>query len=280
MLSLKQPGIDEKLWAIPDMEAVTSETAECERLGRELETARQAYDQLFPYRLPPVTGLDYCGANRPALEMGGDYFDFLHFPSRLGAKLGVAIGDVSGKGIPAAMQVPILRTSLRALTICPQADLASLVTNLNRLVYEAVPPSHFASFFYAEYEAPTRRLTYVNAGHNPPIVLRNYADQHHVMRLEVGGGVLGLFRESSYYQTTVTLESGDLVIAYTDGISEAMNVQGQLWGEDRLIQKAEECAGLGAADTIDLLLDAVSSFAAGAPQRDDIALVVLRVLSN
>ena len=98
------------------------------------------------------------------------------------------------------------------------------------------------------------------------------------MRLEVGGGVLGLFRESSYYQTTVTLESGDLVIAYTDGISEAMNVQGQLWGEDRLIQKAEECAGLGAADTIDLLLDAVSSFAAGAPQRDDIALVVLRVI--
>jgi len=277
MLSMKQPGINDEWPVLADMDAVTAETAECERLGRELEIAREAYDQLFPYRLPPVTGLDYCGANRPALEMGGDYFDFLHFPSRPGAKLGIAIGDVSGKGIPAAMQVPILRTSLRALTICPQADLASLVTNLNRLVYEAVPPSHFASFFYAEYEAPTRRLTYVNAGHNPPIVLRNHANQH-LLRLEVGGGVLGLFRESSYYQTTLTLESGDLVIAYTDGLSEAMNVQGQFWGEDGLIQTAEECAGLSAADTIDLLLDAVSSFAAGAPQRDDIALVVLRVI--
>ena len=277
MLSMKQPGINDEWAVLTDMDAVTAETAECERLGRELEIAREAYDQLFPYRLPPVTGLDYCGANRPALEMGGDYFDFLHFPSRPGAKLGIAIGDVSGKGIPAAMQVPILRTSLRALTICPQADLASLVTNLNRLVYEAVPPSHFASLFYAEYEAPTRRLTYVNAGHNPPIVLRNHAN-HHLLRLEVGGGVLGLFRESSYYQTTLTLESGDLVIAYTDGLSEAMNVQGQFWGEDRLIQTAEECAGLSAADTIDLLLDAVSSFAAGAPQRDDIALVVLRVI--
>ena len=153
-----------------------------------------------------------------------------------------------------------------------------MATNLNGLVYEALSPNHFASFFYAEYEVPTRRLTYVNAGHNPPIVLRNRSGEYQAMRLEVGGGLLGLFRESSYCQATVALESGDLVIAYTDGLSEAMNVQGQFWGEDGLIQTAEECAGLSAADTIDLLLDAVSSFAAGAPQRDDIALVVLRVI--
>jgi len=223
-----------------------------------------------------VSGLDYCGANRPALEMGGDYFDFLHFPSRPGAKLGIAIGDVSGKGIPAAMQVPILRTSLRALSICSQANLAGLVTNLNRLVYEATPPSHFASFFYAEYEAPTRRLTYVNAGHNPPMVLRNGGKHHKVTRLEVGGSLLGLFRESSYCQAAVTLKTGDLVIAYTDGLSEAMDAQGQLWGEDRLIQAAEGCAGLSAADTVEALLEAASSFASGTPQRDDIALVILR----
>src|SRR6516164_8028165 len=223
MLSMKQPGINNEWPVLADMDAVTAETAECERLGRELEIARQAYDQLFPYRLPPVTGLDYCGANRPALEMGGDYFDFLHFPSRIGANLGIAIGDVSGKGMPAAMQVPILRTSLRALTICPERDLASLVTHLNRLVYEAIPPSHFASFFYAEYEAPTRRLTYVNAGHNPPMVLRKRGKHHKVVRLEIGGSLLGLFRESSYCQAAVTLQTGDLVIAYTDGLSEAMD---------------------------------------------------------
>jgi sigma-B regulation protein RsbU (phosphoserine phosphatase) len=226
-----------------------------------------------------VAGLDYCGANRPALEIGGDYFDFLDFPARPGAKLGIAIGDVSGKGIPAAMQVPILRTSLRALSICSQVNLAGLVTNLNRLVYEATPPSHFASFFYAEYEAPTRRLTYVNAGHNPPMVLRNRGKHHKVIRLEVGGSLLGLFRESSYRQATVMLESGDLVIAYTDGLSEAMNLDGQLWGDDRLIQTGKTCARLklSAADTVDALLEAVSSFANGARQRDDIALVILRV---
>ena len=93
----------------------------------------------------------------------------------------------------------------------------------------------------------------------------------------VGGGVLGLFRESSYCQATVALESGDLVIVYTDGLSEAMNVQGQLWGEDRLIQTGKKCDGLSAADTIDALLEAVSSFARGARQQDDIALVILRV---
>ena len=255
-----------------------TEVAECKRLGRELEVARQAYDQLFPCRLPPVTGLDYCGANRPAVEVGGDYFDFLDFLSRPRPKLGIAIGDISGKGIPAAMQMPILRTSLRALIICPQANLAGLVRNLNRLVHEALSPNHFASFFYAEYEVPTRRLTYVNAGHNPPIVLRKRADQCEVTRLDAGGGVLGLFPETSFSQATVTLQSGDLVIAYTDGLSEAMNAQGQLWGEARLIQTAEESAGLSATDTVDALLEAVSAFASGAPQRDDIALVVLRVI--
>ena len=143
-----------------------TEIAECERLGHELEVARQAYDQLFPCRPRPVAGLDYCGANRPALEVGGDYFDFLDFLSRPSPKLGIAIGDISGKGIPAAMQMPILRTSLRALIICPQASLAGLVTNLNRLVHEALSPNHFASFFYAEYEVPTRRLT--QRGPQPP----------------------------------------------------------------------------------------------------------------
>jgi phosphoserine phosphatase RsbU/P len=278
MLSMKQPGLDDGSWAVADMNVITAEIAECERLGRELEFARQAYDQLFPYHLPPVPGLDYGGANRPAHEMGGDYFDFLDFPSLPSPKLGIAIGDVSGKGIPAALLMPILRASLRGLIIFPLADLAALMRDLNRLVYEALAPNHFASFFYAEYEVLTRRLTYVNAGHNPPIVLRNRADQHRVMRLEAGGGVLGLFPESSYCQATVTLQSGDLVIAYTDGLSETMNGQGQLWGEDRLIQAAQKCAGLNAADTIDALLEAVSSFASGAPQRDDIALVVARVI--
>jgi sigma-B regulation protein RsbU (phosphoserine phosphatase) len=228
-----------------------------------------------------VAGLDYEGANRPARDLGGDYFDFLHFRSLPNPKLGIAIGDVSGKGIGAAMLMPVLRSSLRALTILPPANLANLVTDLNQLCYEAFPHHHFATFFYAEYEVHTRRLVYVNAGHNAPIVLRNSVNQQQLMRLEAGGGVLGLFRESSYCQATVALEPGDMMIAYTDGLTEAMDTRGQLWGEDRLIQAAKECAGqnLNAADTIDVLLNAASSFARTAGQRDDTALVILRVLN-
>jgi phosphoserine phosphatase RsbU/P len=275
---MKQPGIDDGSLAVADIDVATAELAECERLGSELEIARQAYDQLFPYRLPPVTGLDYCGANRPALKVGGDYFDFLDFLSLPRPKLGIAIGDVSGKGLPAAMLMPILRTSLRGLTISPPANLGALATNLNGLVYEALSPNRFASFFYAEYEVPTRRLKYVNAGHNPPIVLRKRAGHHQIMRLAVGGALLGLFGASAYSQATVALQSGDMMIGYTDGLSEAMNARGQLWGEDRLIRTAKKCVGLSAAETIDALLAAVSSFASGARQRDDIALVVLRVI--
>src|SRR5215831_9487593 len=131
-----------------------TEIAECERLGRELEVARQAYDQLFPRRPRPVAGLDYCGANRPALEVGGDYFDFLDFLSLPNPKLGIAIGDVSGKGLPAAMQMPVLRTSLRARTPRPCANLAGPVASVNGRVYEAISPNHFATFFFAEYERP------------------------------------------------------------------------------------------------------------------------------
>jgi sigma-B regulation protein RsbU (phosphoserine phosphatase) len=272
--------ISDKLAVIADTDAWTAEIAECERLGRELETARRAYEGLFPSLLPSVAGLDYCGANRPAFEVGGDYFDFLDFLSLPNPRLGIAIGDVSGKGLAGAMLMPILRTSLRGLTTFPRANLGGLMAEVNRLVYEALASNHFASFFYAEYKVPTRRLDYVNAGHNPPIVLRNRSDKQQIIRLDAGGGVLGLFRHSSYCQAAVVLEPGDLVIAYTDGLSEAMNKQGQLWGEDRLIQTAQDCASrnLSAAETIDALLDAANSFACGAPQRDDIALVILRAI--
>ena len=125
MLNMKEPTMDDELPDIADLDVVTAQFPEFERLGRELGVARQAFDQLFPCHLPPVTGLDYCGASRPALEVGGDYFDFLNFLSLPSPKLGIAIGDVSGKGIPAAMLMPILRTSLRGLTIFPYANLAA-----------------------------------------------------------------------------------------------------------------------------------------------------------
>src|SRR6202043_1542593 len=165
--------------------AIGREMVQRERLNRELEIAREVQEHLFPQRLPPVPGLDYCGRCRPAREVGGDYYDFLELP---GGKLGIAIGDVSGKGVGAALMMASLEASLRALASVVE-DPADLMARVNRLVYQASSSNRYATLFYAEYDPATRRLSYVNAGHNPPIVLRNNAGFCQVLRLEAGGSV-------------------------------------------------------------------------------------------
>ncbi|PYT19642.1 MAG: hypothetical protein DMG58_35865, partial [Acidobacteria bacterium] len=169
--------------------AIGREMAQRERWNRELEIAREVQEHLFPQRLPPVPGLEYCGQCRPAREVGGDYYDFLELPD---GRLGIAVGDVSGKGVGAALMMASLEASLRALASVVQ-DPADLMGRVNTLVCQASASNRYATLFYAEYDPATRRLSYVNAGHNPPIVLRNSAGSCHVLRLEAGGPVIGLF---------------------------------------------------------------------------------------
>ncbi|MBI4475417.1 MAG: serine/threonine-protein phosphatase [Acidobacteria bacterium] len=171
---------------------------------------------MFPQELTPVPGLDYAGACRAALGVGGDYYDFLVLED---GKLGLAIGDVSGKGIPAALLMASLRASLRGQTIQGTSDLAALMSNVNKLVYESSSSNRYATFFYAQYDALSRKLTYVNAGHNPPLLFRS----REVTRLEMGGPVVGLLPSFAYSAETIALQPGDILVAFTDGISEAMN---------------------------------------------------------
>ena len=147
------------------MSAIADEIAQRERLNREVEIAREVQERLFPQTLPPILGIEYAGACRPALGVGGDYYDFLALP---GGQLGIAIGDVSGKGIAAALMMASLQASLRGEATRAPENLAALVTNVNRLVYEASASNRYATFFYAQYNPALRQLTYVNAGHNPP----------------------------------------------------------------------------------------------------------------
>ncbi len=159
--------------------AIGREMAQRERLNRELEIARELQEHLFPQRLPPVPGLDYCGQYRPAREVGGDYYDFVELP---GGRLGIAVGDVSGKGVGAALMVASLEASLRALASVVQ-DPADLMGRVNTFVCQASASNRYATLFYAEYDPATRRLMYVNAGHNPPVVLRSSAGSCQVLRL-------------------------------------------------------------------------------------------------
>ncbi|HKD09214.1 MAG TPA: PP2C family protein-serine/threonine phosphatase [Bryobacteraceae bacterium] len=252
--------------------AIGRETAQRERLNRELEIAREVQEDLFPQRLPVVPGLDYSGQCRPAREVGGDYYDFLELSN---GRLGIAIGDVSGKGVGAALMMASLEASLRALAPVVN-DPAELIERVSALVYQASSASRYATLFYCLYDPASRCLSYVNAGHNPPVVLRSSGESFQVFRLETGGPVVGLFRHG-YDCGSFSHEAGDLLVLFTDGVSESMNARFEEWGEGRMIELARECYGLPAPEVLRKILSAAQGFAAGASQHDDMTLVVVRV---
>ena len=253
---------------------VATQVAEREKRQRELEIAREVQQRLFPQEGPSVPGLEYAGACRPALEVGGDYYDFLALSP---TEIGIAIGDVSGKGIPAALLMATLRAFLRGQTIGSGQNVAEMMGNLNELVYESSAANRYATFFFGRYNSNTRVLTYVNAGHNAPMVFRGCAGQSpDVIRLDTGGPVIGLLPACAYELGTVALERGDVLVAFTDGISEAMNADDQEWGEERLIEAIVSKRALGPGDLIRSLMGEADSFVGGAPQHDDMTLVVAR----
>ena len=256
--------------------AIADEVARREKLHREIEIAREVQERLFPQSLPEIAGLDYFGRCRTALGVGGDYYDFLALPD---GKLGVALGDVSGKGIAAALTMASLQASLRADAMRACNDLAMTIGRVNNMVYDASTEDRYATLFYAQFDPATRRLTYVNAGHCPPILVRGAAKGRQIEHLDQAGGtVVGLVPNALYEQAHVDLALGDLLVIYTDGFSEAMSPQLEEWGEQRLLQAVKSCDDLPARDAIERILEAADAFASGAPQSDDMTLVILRVV--
>ncbi len=256
-------------------ETIASEAALKERINRELEIAREVQERLFPQEFPIVDGLEYYGHCRPALGVGGDYYDFLELPDD---KFGFAIGDVSGKGIGASLMMASLQASLRGQAIHSGDNLSSLMSNVNRLVYEASTTNRYATFFYAQYEEATRKLTYVNAGHNPPFLLRKGQDDP--ILLTEGGPVVGMLPPMlvTYSQGEITLEQSDLIVGFTDGISEAMNPREEEWGEDELLAKLKTLLDRTPTQIHDECVAAADSFVNGAKQHDDMTMIVVRVL--
>jgi sigma-B regulation protein RsbU (phosphoserine phosphatase) len=204
--------------------------------------------------------------------VGGDYYDFLELPD---GRFGIAIGDVSGKGVGAALMMASLEASLRALPSVVD-DPAELMERVSSLVNHASSANRYATLFYGQYDPASRRLSYVNAGHNPPVVLRDCGGYFHVFRLETGGPLIGLLRHS-YERGVFTHQARDLLVLFTDGVSESMNARFEEWGEERLIEFAKTCYALPATEGLRRILSAEQAFATGASQHDDMTLVVLRV---
>jgi sigma-B regulation protein RsbU (phosphoserine phosphatase) len=264
------------------LHSLAAEAAHRERTNREMEIAREVQERMFPQTLPAVPGLDYAGHCRPALGVGGDYYDFFELPTAPdGARpLGIAIGDVSGKGISAALLMASLRASLRGMTRTSNHHLAAMMREINLLVFEASAFNRYATFFYAQYNPRTRQLSYVNAGHNAPVLIRpktaSDGPPYEVLRLELSGPVIGLLPDAEFEQSNLTIQPGDIFLAFTDGISESMTIDQEEWGEERMIVCLEFYAALRAEPLLRAVLDEATNFAAGAQQYDDMTLLVCK----
>jgi len=241
---------------------------------RNLEIARDVQKAFIPQEPPSIPGLVCATFYKPAHSIGGDYYDFLQLEN---GRWGIAIGDVSGKGIGAALVMASLQASVRAQALQPHVDPSILIGHVNRLVHESSPVHFFASLFYAEYEPASRVLTYVNAGQNPPIVIRCQHGESRVFRLQPGGAPVGMFADSKYNAVSFQLEDGDILVACTDGIIEAESVQGELWGQQRLEGLFSSCPRQTARQVLQEIVNEVSRFSGAARQKDDITLLVIQM---
>ncbi|HET8921388.1 MAG TPA: SpoIIE family protein phosphatase [Candidatus Acidoferrum sp.] len=241
---------------------------------KDLEGAKDVQQAFFPPQSFSIPCLSTETFYQPARGIGGDYYDFL---SLSGGRWGIAVGDVSGKGIGAALLMASLQASLRAQALHTHLDLTALIRDVNRLVHESSPTAFFASLFYAEYEPAKRMLQYVNAGHNPPIIVRPGTPSCELFHLPAEAVPIGMYAEVEFKATQFQLVKDDILVAYTDGITEAANTSGQLWGMERLESLLRRCSRMAPAEIVERILGEVSDFAHGEPQRDDVTLVVMKV---
>jgi serine phosphatase RsbU (regulator of sigma subunit) len=241
---------------------------------RDLEAAKEVQQAFFPEQAMSIPCLSCETFYQPASGIGGDYYDLLALQR---GRWGIAIGDVSGKGIGAALIMASLQASLKFQALQPHLKLSTLIGDVNQLVFESSPKNIFATLFYAEYEPAKRLLDYVNAGHNPPLILRPKNESCEIFQLPSTGIPVGIWADSQFASATFQFEIEDVLIAYTDGITEAENRQHELWGQQRLEALLKSCSRKSPKEIINTILEHVSTFANGQPQRDDITLLVMRV---
>jgi serine phosphatase RsbU (regulator of sigma subunit) len=243
------------------------ESLEKRRMEEDMRMAAEIQNGLLPRQAPEVQGWDVAGSNRPCRTVGGDYYDFAVERGRLL----LALGDVSGKGTGAALLMTVLRAAVRAHWMEPQ--LAEAVGRINRTVCQNVPSSKYVTFFLAALDPDSGRLDYVNAGHNPPILVRAAGT---VEKLAAGGLVLGIFEAVSYEGGAVVMEPGDMLVVYSDGVTETWDPDGEEFGEDRLVALAVRDRDKSADELQNAVLCEIERFEQGARATDDRTLLVLK----
>jgi sigma-B regulation protein RsbU (phosphoserine phosphatase) len=233
----------------------------------EIAEARAIQEGFLPKEIPQLAGYEIAAAWQSARVVGGDYFDVLPFDDEI---CGLCIADVAGKGLPAALLMSNLQAAVRGLA-SPSLAPEDLCTRLNALLCRNIASDRFVTLFYAQLDGPSRQLRYVSAGHNPPFVL--HRDGSHE-RLHEGGIVLGVFANQSFKSGAVKLQSGDRMLLYTDGVTEACNSDDEEFGEERLLQVLQQNPARTAIDIQKNILQTVAEFSHGTWQDDATLLVV------
>jgi sigma-B regulation protein RsbU (phosphoserine phosphatase) len=249
--------------------AVETGNKRSQQQEQELAKAREIQEGLLPKKIPQVRGLEVAGAWQPASTVGGDYFDVLKFSER---KIGVCIGDVVGKGISAALLMANLQASFRAFA-SEEVSPGTLVGKLNEVISSNIAADKFVTFCYCMIDTTNNRLTYASAGHCPPILFHKSGE---AVPLKEGGTPLGIFPDRKYEDGGLQLESGDSLVLYTDGLTEAMNSDEQEFGEQRLVELGSRNIAMSASELLVAIRKEVGSFCSGNFQ-DDFTLVVVAV---
>jgi sigma-B regulation protein RsbU (phosphoserine phosphatase) len=234
----------------------------------ELALARRVMAGLLPRRTPVLPGFDIAGAHETSREVGGDYYEFIPLGDD---RWGIAVADVVGKGVAAALLVAAVRASLFALVSHELAQRV-ILRRANRFFHESVEEGKFVTLFYSVLDVSSRRLIYVNAGHPPPVILRRNGE---VELMEEGGVPLGLFEDPRYREGFARLDQGDVLALYTDGITEAADARDEPYGLDRMIATLHRARGRSAAHICEAVIGDVCRHAGEQPQ-DDRTLVVIK----
>jgi serine phosphatase RsbU (regulator of sigma subunit) len=273
----------EQLTLMIENARLTSRVVEQEKLRRDLALASEVQRRLLPEQPPDYDFAAISAYSVPARSVGGDYYDFLDLGDR---RVGIALADVAGKGVAAALIMAVVQASLRIVIGEGAADrdtsLPALAAKINEYLHRATLSKSYATFFYAQLDEATRELRYVNAGHNPPYLVRRRGDQAsaesiEIRELNVGGMVLGLFPELTYEEATVDLQRGDVLIAFTDGVTEALNMAEEEFGEARLKEVISGAIHLPAAEISARLSEALRTWIRNTSQYDDLTFVVIKV---
>jgi serine phosphatase RsbU (regulator of sigma subunit) len=259
---------------------LTDRVVEQETLRRDIALASDVQRRLLPDAPPRADCADFAAVSVPARRIGGDYYDFVELRDR---EIGIALADVSGKGVAAALIMSVVQASLRIISSEGDVPPPRLVARMNQFVHRSTPASKYATFFYAQLDQQRRQLRYVNAGHNAPYLLRagrpSTADSAplEIEELSVGGTVVGMFPETEYEEATVELCPGDVLLAFTDGVPEAHNPEDEEFGEERLQQLLRRTAHLPANEISARLSDEMKGWIRDAEQYDDLTFIVMKV---